>query len=201
MDLDGTLSKVNTFTLFVKVFFRFSPAARLPLMRIVLQRKLRLISHAEAKQNIISLFRQTGNRMIVENTIHHIINNVRPDLLDAVRKADFSVLATAAPSLYAEELTQRLGFNICISTPDSGPECRGEAKVRRLHQIGIVFSKNLTVYTDHYDDMPLLSANSQGINILVSPSGETLARTSVIKNLYDINGNIYSDQNTSRCKV
>lgn len=193
MDLDGTLSKVNTFTLFVTEFFRFSPTARLPLTRIVLQRKLRLISHAEAKRKIISLFRRAYNRKIIENTIRHIINNIRPELLGAVRNADFSVLATAAPALYADELAQRLGFNICVSTPDSGPECRGEEKVRRLHQIGIVFSWNLTVYTDHYDDMPLLMANSRGINILVSPSKETLVRTSVIKNLHDVNGNIYSD--------
>lgn len=68
-DLDGTLSRVNTFTLFVKEFFRGIPKARLPLGGIVVLRKLRVITHWEAKRRILSLFERYGSEKIIEVTI------------------------------------------------------------------------------------------------------------------------------------
>lgn len=183
MDLDGTLSKVNTFTLFVKVFFRMSAVSRLNLTGIVLARKLRFISHAGAKQRIVSLFRRKGDGAIIEKTVEKIVANIRHDLLRIALASDLSVLATAAPSLYARTLAERLGFGDVVATPPEGPECRGEGKVAMLRRIGVDFSDNVTVYTDHYDDLPLLEVNSGGINILVNPSDETISKISELRNL------------------
>ena len=183
MDLDGTLSKVNTFTLFVKVFFRMSAVSRLNLTGIVLARKLRFISHAGAKQRIVSLFRRKGDGAIIEKTVEKIVANIRHDLLRIALASDLSVLATAAPSLYARTLAERLGFGDVVATPPEGPECRGEGKVAMLRRIGVYFSDNVTVYTDHYDDLPLLEVNSGGINILVNPSDETISKISELRNL------------------
>ena len=183
LDLDGTLSKVNTFTLFVKVFFRMSAVSRLNLTGIVLARKLRFISHAGAKQRIVSLFRRKGDGAIIEKTVEKIVANIRHDLLRIALASDLSVLATAAPSLYARTLAERLGFGDVVATPPEGPECRGEGKVAMLRRIGVDFSDNVTVYTDHHDDLPLLEVNSGGINILVNPSDETISKISELRNL------------------
>ena len=128
MDLDGTLSKVNTFTLFVKVFFRMSAVSRLNLTGIVLARKLRFISHAGAKQRIVSLFRRKGDGAIIEKTVEKIVANIRHDLLRIALASDLSVLATAAPSLYARTLAERLGFGDVVATRQGQDAQRGNAQ-------------------------------------------------------------------------
>lgn len=166
-DLDGTLSRVNTFTLFVKEFFRGSAKARLPLAGIVALRKMRLISHWEAKRRILNLFARCGSESIINSTIEKILRNLNPEVEEAVRDNPRAMLATAAPALYALPLAERLGIPFAVATPDAGPECKGEEKVRRVRKLGVPFTKDTVVFTDHEDDLPLLRANANGRNIIV----------------------------------
>lgn len=166
-DLDGTLSRVNTFTLFVKEFFRGIPKARLPLGGIVVLRKLRVITHWEAKRRILSLFERYGSEKIIEVTIEKILRNLNPEVEKAVRDNPRAMLATAAPALYANPLALRIGIPYAVATPDAGPECKGEEKVRRIRQLGVPFTGDTLVFTDHDDDMPLMRANACGTNIMI----------------------------------
>ena len=173
MDLDGTLSGVNTFTLFVRIFFKRSPRCRLPLAWAVMQRKLRLISHSEAKGRILRLFDKLGEEDIVEEVVNKIEGDIRPELAGMVGGSAYTVLATAAPGVYAVPLGRRLGFDLVLATKTDGREMKGEEKVAALESNGVKFGPDVKVYTDHYDDMPLCEANCRGENILINPSGET----------------------------
>lgn len=166
-DLDGTLCRLNTFTLFVKEFFRGSAKARLPLARIVVLRKMRFISHWEAKRHILSLFSCSGSERVINSTIEKILRNLNPEVEKSVRDNPRAVLATAAPALYALPLAKRLGIPFAVATPDAGPECKGVEKVRRIRRLGIPFTGDTIVFTDHEDDLPLLRANANGRNIIV----------------------------------
>ena len=175
IDLDGTLSRVNTFTRFVKMMFARYPRLWLPLGRTVAERKLRLISHAEAKRRIMRLYADVGNKRFIEDYLDRLIPLLRREIVKELPLYSTTVLATAAPEAYAQPLGRRLGFDKVVATPAEGPECRGEEKVRRLREEGVTFHHYTVVYTDHCDDLPLLCANKMGTNLIVNPDRNTLA--------------------------
>lgn len=170
VDLDGTLMRCNTFTEFVKFLFRRFPRLRVPLAWIVGIRKLRLISHIAAKRRIVKLAEKKGK--LTQRDIDDFIDTLLPRInaeVDAMsRQASTRLLVTAAPSIYAERLGLRLGFDRVFSTPPDGPEMRGERKVEALECAGIPFDADTLLFTDHRDDLPLLHRNRLGRSYLVT---------------------------------
>lgn len=172
-DLDGTFVKTNSFTLFVKWSFRHFRRCRIRLALIVIARKMRFISHSYAKKLIVNFVKQ----YLGENEIMDFLGTLETYINSEVRNIVFSnsnalkVLATAAPSLYADSFAKSMGFDFYVSTSDNGPECRGEEKVWRVRKILEEFSfipSTVTVISDHEDDLPLFRWNKDGVNLLVS---------------------------------
>lgn len=174
-DLDGTLVAENTFTEFVKYCFRIFPALRVKLGGIVVMRKLRLISHKSAKRRIMDTVRPHIGKGHLKLFARYLMENERAFFAQDVMKRDgIKYLVTAAPAEYASLVGNLAGFDHTIATEEKGEECRGKEKVRRLENEGVKFTENVSVYTDHRDDIPLLGKNRRGRNYLISPSERSI---------------------------
>lgn len=166
-DLDGTLMKVNTFTRFVGWLFRSFPSLRFRLIMIVVCRKLRFISHAVAKQQILALcdskVKNESLEAFVDELIKHNLNQaVAQDVAKYCSEGLYVVMATAAPELYAAPLARKLNFSDVIATPFGGDECKGEQKLFRCRQWLTAHQSHIhSFYTDHTDDLPLAEYASQ----------------------------------------
>ncbi|MDE6555386.1 MAG: haloacid dehalogenase-like hydrolase [Duncaniella sp.] len=152
IDLDGTLVAGNTFTLYVRSLFPRRPRIILP----VLLRKLRLISHARAKEQIM----QAGAPdKFLQQFVDRLCGLVRPDVLALSENCEVRILATAAPEAYSLPLGQLLGFTHILATRKGLPENKSEEKCRRV--VELLEAENATLKvgaTDHPDDSPLVRA-------------------------------------------
>ena len=161
-DLDGTLVNTNTFNHFT-LFLMRHPSMTLPVIWITLRRKLRLISHSRAKQDLLHLSAR------------------KLDLVNGEKKeGKLVLLATAAPQVYADTICELTGMDGCVATPTDGEENRNEEKVRRVKEWLLANDSTLgAVITDHWDDLPLMrfAASVKCPIWLVKPSDDTLMRT------------------------
>lgn len=160
-DLDGTLLRTNSFTLFVKTLLKRKPQLRPKLLWFILRRKLRLITHARAKQMILRSCQghlteewlSAWSREILKKYANPEVAGI---LADYRARGCTSILATAAPELYATHIARAAHFDYLLATPMGGSECRGTAKRDRV--ITLLAHHHLRpvlFLTDHPDDLPL----------------------------------------------
>ena len=184
IDLDGTLLRTNTFSDYILYsccqslrFFRLDLVFLLLLFSLL--RKLRIISHARMKYHILrhtTTFMQQQNRLqsFVTKELSHENPTVISHFHHYTSQSYLTVLATAAPSLYAELIASHYHFDHCLATPPATipyTEWRENKCQEKLHNV----QKTLTsanaeisvVITDHFDDQPLLDANREGRNIVL----------------------------------
>lgn len=167
VDLDGTLVSCNSFTKFVKFLFCKYPTLRLRLFAFVLRRKLRLISHHQAKEGIINLALPVISAKAVSEFVDSLIQYINDGVVDMTANFPRRILATAAPEIYVKIIAQRMGFSEYCATRHGMPENCGEEKLRNVLKLGVVFDENTLVITDSNEDAPLMKANSRGINKFV----------------------------------
>lgn len=183
-DLDGTLVKTNTFNLFTLYMLRHLSSS-LPVLITVARRKLRLISHASAKQALLRIankhFVKSDYELFAADIISHYLRDSVKSLVDNEKKSGCpALLATAAPEVYADYIARITGFDGCVATQLGGAENSGNEKVSRVKEWLADNNAELgVVITDHADDLPLmqLAAASGAVIWLVNPSGNTVART------------------------
>jgi len=181
-DLDGTLTRHDTYLAFLIGFLKRSPARWrriLPLPGAVLLYHARLrdntwlkvmflkaILGGLAREDLSPWIELFLDRLIVEG-----LRSEAQHTIDRHRSAgDHLVLATASLDLYVEPLAARLGFNSVLCThvawnPQgrltgtlAGPNCYGPAKLEKVES-WIASNKAigpLSVYTDHHSDLELL---------------------------------------------
>lgn len=193
-DLDGTVVSCNSFTLFVRWFASWlarkgRAVALMRVMVLVACRKTRLLSHWECKRRILAVAGAHLPASDARRFGRSLKRYLRPDALAVVdgfrHRGAVTVLATAAPDIYAESVAEMAGFDYCVATRRGYPECRASEKLRRVREL--CAARGLTiaaVMTDHHDDLPLLRLS--GVErYLVSPSARTLAiiRDSGIKTI------------------
>lgn len=181
IDLDGTLLRTNTFSDYILYSCCQSLRSfRLDLVFLLLLfsflRKLRIISHARMKYLILrhtTTFMQQHNRInsFVAKELTYENPTVITHLHNYASQSYLTVLATAAPSLYAELIASHYHFDHCLATPPASipySQWRENKRQEKLHNV----QKTLTsanaeisvVITDHSDDQPLLDANREGRN-------------------------------------
>lgn len=170
-DLDGTLVKGSTFTLFVEWLVRrlfcMKPLVAFRIAGIVLARKFRFVSHARAKRMIMLHMPGVADDNLFREFAHKVSGIVIPEMKDLIetqrREGRFLLLATAAPEEYAVLLAGELGFDAAVATAQCGGgdecvECRGNEKLRRVKEICRRIGGEIAmVATDHEDDLPLLN--------------------------------------------
>lgn len=189
VDLDGTYSRFNTFSRFVSYLIsdRLSHCDYRCVMRIVWQvvlRKLRCISHAEAKEGIMRSSLNVFGEM--DEFYSHFVRKLAPAVNEQVdglvreyqARGAKVVLATAAPAQYAVPFAREHGFDYCIASDSSDLgsqfyECKGENKLNRIEELARRRGLRIAgIITDHEDDMPLLKVAP--VRYLVSPSSATV---------------------------
>jgi len=199
-DLDGTLTHRDTYLGVLLHSLRRNPATAPGLARLawpVVGFKLGRIDNTQLKTKFLRvlLARLTADRLedVVESFLERLFaTGFRAEGLDMLKRhraaGHVTVLLTASPDFYVEEISRRLELDHCICTGTarradnslSGElataNCRGREKVARLrHHFGEGFSKYYFVgYADHESDLPLLTAMHTGV--LVNPGPLTRAK-------------------------
>jgi len=166
VDLDGTLFKINTFHYFIKylcVKCVLSLNFRL-LYRLLLALSSRLFrSHAEMKYQVLKLL-QHRTDIDYLGFLNSIYSKKRE--LNILNDETFhiKILATAAPTCYANIIAKKEHFDICLGTDflDSNFNSTFEnsKKTKKENVINFLKDKKLneidTLVTDHIDDLPLM---------------------------------------------
>ncbi|WP_158655132.1 haloacid dehalogenase-like hydrolase [Flavivirga eckloniae] len=179
IDLDGTLFTINTFHFFIKYLIGFC----IQHFKIVLLVKLSFAiitrlyaSHAKMKYKILRLLKNRND--IDYNAFVNSISPKKrfiPQLQDPI--FDIKILATAAPSCYANIIAKNEGL-VCLGTDikntkfnqafENSKTNKKENVLKYLENQGV--HKVDTFITDHIDDLPLIKIAAN--NILVNPNVE-----------------------------
>ncbi len=187
VDLDGSLLATNTFRdylLFTGKLLarRLNLAPLVGMVKVVAERKLRLVSHSTMKRRVLSLTVRRLSPDDLSKFVDELVtreNKVVTSFVELCRAEGWHcVLATAAPSIYADNVASHFHFEASLATPlpdDPGwKEYCGEVKLAAVKTyLALHGLKLAAVVTDHHDDIPLMRFNV-GYNYLVSPSPETL---------------------------
>lgn len=178
VDLDGTLYKINTFHYFIKYILHYC----IKSFNIIILFKLCLVlvfrpftTHAKTKYFILKLIKHR-NDIDYQEFVKSISNYKRdiPQTYD--NNFDIKILATAAPSCYANIISQKENFNFCLSTdfPNSNfnQEFENCKDIKKENVMNYLKSENIneidTLVTDHIDDLPLIKMAKK--NIIVNPN-------------------------------
>jgi HAD superfamily hydrolase (TIGR01490 family) len=206
-DLDGTITRSDTFLRFLILALRRTPArwARAPLLGgAVLLFALRRRSNSWLKAFFLRHIVGGRPRVAVEACARaHVDATLAGHLLgpalaeiDRLKSGGARlVLASASPDLYVEALASRLGFDEVLCTHVGcdasgawtgvldGDNCYGAEKKRRvdvyLQSVGATWS-DVAFYSDHHSDLPLIEA--AGARFAVNPTPR-LARAAAEKNI------------------
>jgi len=169
IDLDGTFVSVNTFHMWMKFLFtqtvkKFQFITSMKILTIIALRYTKRINHATMKYKIL----QISENIITQKQIQHFIKSlqpyVHPKLLSMVQAPDtLTVLATAAPLLYAQSIKEMYGFDFVLATPyTTDTPWQENIRTHKAKNLQTLFTQQhldaqqATLYTDHYDDIPLM---------------------------------------------
>jgi phosphoserine phosphatase len=129
-DLDGTILRRNSFPVWVlsllaagdpRAGLHARLTAALRVQHLLVQRKLRRLSHDAFMQALQSMWADIGNGPAAARLQARLLRLVRPNIAPALKllgdPATDSLLATAAAAEYAEPLGRALGFHYVLATP------------------------------------------------------------------------------------
>lgn len=169
-DLDGTLSRSNTFHLFMKfsfktMFFKFKFVSCAFLIFVAILRSLKIIDHKRMKFLIIEgTYQKLSDKdinLFYDSYIYPTLSQTVLSHLESWRLKDVEiVLATAAPYLYAKKIGEKLKINSVIATQradnyDQFFECLSANKLGEVYECCGQLPIR-AMYTDHPDDYPML---------------------------------------------
>lgn len=185
VDLDGCLCTINTFrywvifsylylflTLHWLDFFKFSV--------VIFRRLLGRVDRVTMKYEILVLTERLAP-FFIKIFCRFLVNFFNGSLVSRLKEYDDSVeivLSTAAPSCYVKYLVKNVSVSKFFATQsvfgDSWIENIGQVKleaIRKYYGSAVMID---TVFTDHYDDLPLLKHARH--KVLVRPDDGTLSR-------------------------
>lgn len=185
VDLDRTLYSINTFHYFIKYLIhysikKFDIILFWKVLTSIIFRITKSISQSKMKYNILKAIKDNTeiDYLTFVQSISPFKNNI-----NIINDDSFyiKILATAAPSCYAEIIAKNEGFNVCIATDSPkkrfNKEFENIKEVKRNNVIG--YLKEIDVFqvdtfvTDHLDDISLMEVSKN--NILISPDSHTKA--------------------------
>ncbi len=178
IDLDGTLFSINTFHHFIKylVFKSIKGFNILLLFRLCIAVSSRLLlTHAKMKFYVLNVIKHRTD-IDFSDFVNTISAKQRGfDVLED-SSFDIKILATAAPSCYANIIAKNNSFHVCLGTdfPDSNFKASFEnSKAIKKNKV-MSYLSNLNVnhidvlVTDSIDDFPLVKLAHR--NIIVNPN-------------------------------
>lgn len=194
-DLDGTLSKKDTYLPFLGLCLRefgLRKLSAIVLPLYVLLYKFSIISNHQLKEiflsKILSGISLEQLEPITEKFVLDLINSGlnRPILKILnlhLKQGHRVILVTASFDFYVTRLAKKIGINQVVCTRAEvndgiltgrilGKNCHGKEKVRCLENLLSPSDwQSSVLYTDHYSDYPLLRKIKKGI--LVNPGLKT----------------------------
>lgn len=203
-DLDGTLTHRDTYLGILLHSLRRNPATAPGLARLawpVVGFRLGRIDNTQLKTKFLRVLLAplTADRLedVVESFLERLFaTGFRAEGLDMLNRhraaGHVTVLLTASPDFYVEEISRRLELDHCICTGTvrradnslSGElataNCRGREKVTRIKRhFGDAFSGcHFVGYADQESDLPLLEAMHTGVMVNAKPSVRVQAEQS-----------------------
>ena len=184
VDLDGTLIKGNSFHIWCySIFFDSAPALnfnknyklRIRLIFILVLRLLKRIDHVQLKRYIQGLWfhlptiiKHQSNAKMVERLNHVMDKQLLRILQAASDKNELIILTTAAPQEYVVPFIDELKiFDYVIATPAHQHKnwYHNIAMTKREKTMELIIklelpTNNITLYTDHIDDEPLMEISN-----------------------------------------
>jgi len=195
-DLDGTLSRVNTYKVFLIILFVHLIVTlqwlRLKeLMFIIYQRLIRKSARVNMKSSIYKLYNVTYYKRFLLRVFHLVMKPwYRKEILLKHSNLDRQILATAAFDFYAKEVADKLHIKECVATSwhqmKQGYECISERKRNCLQALTNPMVIDV-FYTDHSDDLPTIKIANK--TVLVSPSKKS--REIIMNNVSKMNVEFY----------
>jgi phosphoserine phosphatase len=184
VDLDGTYVRGNTLHIYISEALRYNlrhlRIDRVAGMSALLAlRKLGLISHTTMKFGCLRLSGRSEEllKQFVERVNSRINRDVAKLIDDYAARGAKILLASAAADFYVKALWHG---DYVATQFDNNPkhiECRGAVKVDRVKRRAAELGATLyVVITDHPDDLPLLDANHDGVNYIVSRTSGEVSR-------------------------
>ncbi|MDE7407208.1 MAG: haloacid dehalogenase-like hydrolase [Muribaculaceae bacterium] len=183
VDLDGTLITGNSFRLYLLragqgALYRGRILTASQLCVLVALRKLRLISHNTLKQKVLKATKNIADKRFITALTDELMAMLRPEVADKVaecrRHGMMTVLATAAPGIYARPMGLACGMDNTLCTEDTELEGRAKAEaVARLMRD--TDASPCIIITDRLHDgtipdHPLLSRYPQAEHIIIGPT-------------------------------
>jgi phosphoserine phosphatase len=181
VDLDGTLIPGNSFRAWMRhltgwALLHGRPGIVVRMLALAAGRARGRLDHAGLKRGVLLLSSEVPPE-VADRFGRRLVRQVRPELWAAVTQdADGRdvVLVTAAPALYLQQLGEELGAAAVIATPgvvdDAWRETVGQAKLDALMERFGTDVEIDVVYTDHPDDLPLVTRAHRAV--IVHPRAE-----------------------------
>ncbi|MBA1419385.1 MAG: haloacid dehalogenase-like hydrolase [Epsilonproteobacteria bacterium] len=185
IDLDGTFVSVNTFHKWMKFLFleelkRFHFISIVKILYTIFLRLIKKITHKQMKFTVLKISEKNINKKQIARFVDTLDTYVNQTILKNLHHTDNrTLLATAAPLLYAEAIKDKYQFDDVIATPyttvrvwkENIKEEKKNAYLKFLQTHALHPSK-VILYTDHHDDFPLMAIND--FTYLVQPSERTI---------------------------
>jgi phosphoserine phosphatase len=176
VDLDGTYIRGNTLHIYIKTAIKYNlhilRIDRVAAMAILLMlRKCHLIKHVTMKFGCLRLSGREDKLLeqFAEAVKAKINDNVRQLIDQHLSLSGNVLLATAAADFYVCKIWHGDFVATAFNNNPNRTECRGETKVKMVNEwLSRNGSQIHIVITDHPDDLPLLEANHDGVNYIVS---------------------------------
>ena len=191
LDLDGTITRRDTFIPFLLGFLRRHPARLWRLVSLPLAValfKLGLRDNAWLKERFLSAVLKDAREddiapwteIFIARLLAGGLRSRAREVIEEHRAAGHElVLATASLDLYVHRLAERLGFRVVICstaerrTDDTlsgcldGPNCHGGAKLAALRSHIGEPSEDMHViaYSDHHADLPMLAQADRAVAV------------------------------------
>ena len=190
-DLDGTLTRSDTFVQFLALCLRTHPwrlfrCLHLPIAYLMFKTGLR--SNGWLKQVFLVAIVGGMDHPAMDRLVQRHVDRVFESNLKAAAAANLeiqaqagmtTVLASASPDLYVREIGRRLNFEAVFCTQVRWQEGRCEGVLEggnlygqaKLDALVTCYPDIALAYSDHHADLPLLRYAKQGV--LVDPDPKT----------------------------
>jgi len=184
IDLDGTFVSVNTFHKWMKFLFleelkQFHLTSVMKILSIIFFRLTKNIAHREMKFRILKLSEKNISKQQINTFVDTLDVYVNQTILTKLQDVSTrTLLATAAPLLYAQAIKEKYQFDDVIATEythveewrENIKEEKKNSYLKLLHDKAID-PKKVILYSDHHDDLPLMKISD--FTYLVQPSETT----------------------------
>ncbi len=189
VDLDGTLICGNTLRMYMKYciisyMHSFRIGRLLRMVVAIILRGCRISTHIQMKRNIMTLTTDLNDDKHINEFVDKVFVNintaVESDLKSLQSTGHPVYLATAAPEIYSTVIASRINAAGVVATPFPSKkfewqETRGDEKLSKVKKLlDINEHKIWRVYTDHHDDLPIVTNAIE--TILVNPSKKSVEK-------------------------